>query len=270
MSSRPSKVPNHLRDDWTVISADSDDGPSERVTYLSKNTRDGRQFDAVSPPNSIHAKKLAELAMIVQSNQRGGHRRPVAALSSGHRVAQIAPAMYQTQMPQTQEVPDTAGPRGFYDSGTAQGPVMAGVQTSPDLRTQTPSAAYVAAPSYCPQQYPQTSSGNQLQQSVPQSQQYTVLPPETPKAYKSELQPVPDPRYQPPEVYRYSTDQQTGYTVTTRTGELRVSAPVGSSEAQAFDGVVEKMSSKVCVMFLSFSYIVSLSTVSILALNRDA
>jgi hypothetical protein len=78
------------------------------------------------------------------------------------------------------------------------------------------------------------------------------MPPETPRAYISELPSAPDPRYQPPEVYRYSTEQQTGYQVTTRTGELRVSAPVGSSEAQAFDGVVEKLSSKVRKSLYSF------------------
>ncbi len=253
MSSRSIKVPDHLRDDWTVISADSDDGVGDRVTYTSKNTRDGRQFEAVSPPNSVHAKKLAELAMIVQSNQRS-HRRPVAALTmSGQRVAQIAPATYQTQVPRIQEIPDAAGPRDFYDSGTAQGPpTSGGSPTTSGTRTQTPTSTYVPAPSYSPSEYPQTSSGSQLQQSVPQSPHYTTMPPETPRAYISELPSAPDPRYQPPEVYRYSTEQQTGYQVTTRTGELRVSAPVGSSEAQAFDGVVEKLSSKVRKSLYSF------------------
>lgn len=253
MSSRLTKHPYHHHDDRTVISADSDDGTTDRVIYLSKNTRDGRQFEAVSPPNSVHAKKLAELAMLVQSNQRqsGRHRRPVPALAmSGKSVAQIAPVAYQTPAPQTQQIPYATGPREVYESGPPQRPVsMGGDPISSSPQTQSPSVSYVSAASCCPHQNSQTNAGEQqqYQQSVSQSHQYTVSPPQDPEAYISELQPGtirPDPQYQPPEVHRYTTEQQTGYKVKTRTGELKVSAPVGSSEARAFDGVVEKMSSK--------------------------
>lgn len=253
MSSRLTKHPYHPRDDWSVLSADSDDGATERVTYLSKNTQDGRQFEAVSPPNSVHAKKLAELAMLVQSNQRQGgrHRRPVPALAmSGTNVAQIAPVAYQTPAAQTQQVSYATRPREVYESGPPQRPVsMSGDPILSSPQTQSLSVGYAPAASCCPHQNPQTNASEQqrYQQSISQSHQYTVSPPQRPEAYISELQPEtirPDPQYQPPEVHRYTTEEQTGYRVKMKTGELKVSAPVGSSEARAFDGVVEKLSSK--------------------------
>jgi hypothetical protein len=136
---------------------------------------------------------------------------------SGKSVAQIAPVAYQAPAPQTQQVPYATGPREVYEPEPPQRPVsMGGDPISSSPQTQSPSVSYVS-------------------------------PPQDPEAYISELQPGtirPDPQYQPPEVHRYTTEQQTGYKVKTRTGELKVSAPLGSSEARAFDGVVEKMSSK--------------------------
>jgi len=205
MTSRSTKHhTHHQHDDFVVIQADPDKGTPDRVTYLSKN-QDGRQFEAVTSPNSVHAQKLAELAMLVQSNQRESreYKKPLAALGMSRPTAQIAAAAYQESAPRIQQVPYASDPQHQYQH-----------------------------------QY------QQYQDSFHSSNQYTVAPAQDQKHYVSDLR-QQDLQYQAPEVYRYATEEHTAYTVKTRSGELMVSAPVGSSEGMAFDGVVQKISSKV-------------------------
>jgi hypothetical protein len=240
-------------DNFSVISAETDEGTTDRVTYLSKNS-DGRQFEAVSPPNSVHAQKLAELAMLVQSNPRQSksHKKvlPTLGRSSSRRVAQIAPVTYQETPLGVQQVPSPA-----YESTTPQTSEFVSSGPAPlSSRAQPPYATYTSAQPYSQPQSGQENSYEQqqyqqYQEPNPLSTQYAVAPPQDPRPYVSDLHqgPVhPNQHYQAPEVYRYATEQQTGYSMKTRAGEVRVSAPVGSREAIAFDGLVEKVSSKVC------------------------
>jgi len=246
------------RDDFSVISAETDEGTAGRVTYLSKNS-DGRQFEAVSPPNSLHAQKLAEIAMLVQSNPRQSksHKKalPTLGRSSSRRVAQIAPVAYQQTPPGVQQVSSAADPRVVYDSTTSQTSEVVGSGPAPlSSQAQHPYATYTSAQPYSQPQSGQENSYEQqqyqqYQEPNPLSTQYTVAPPQGPSSYVSDLHQGPvhqNPHYQAPEVHRYATEQQIGYSVKTRAGEMRVSAPVGSREAMAFDGLVEKVSSKVC------------------------
>jgi len=243
-------------DDFSVISADTDAGTTDRVTYLSKNS-DGRQFEAVSPPNSVHSQKLAELAMLVQSNPRQSksHKKALPALgrSSSRRVAQIAPVAYQETPYGVHQMSSPADQRVVYESTTPQtsGIVSSGPATS-SSQVQPPYATYNSAQPYSQPQSGQETSYeqqqyHQYQEPEPLSTQYAVAPPQEPRPYVSDLhqRPVnPNQHYQAPEVHRYATEQQMGYSMKATTGEVRVSAPVGSREAIAFDGLADKVSSK--------------------------
>jgi hypothetical protein len=236
MSSRLTKHHTHHQSDgFSVISSDSYEGTTDKVTYASKN-QDGRQFEAVTSPNSVHATKLAELAMLVQSNQRPSKssKAPMGfvGMSVGGPIPQIAPAAYQEPPPRVQEVPYPADSQGFNPNSAQRSGIVGGGPPSLSAQGKHPPQNI-----YGQQQY------QQGQDSSP-SGQYAL----SPRPYISDLRqrPGPDPHYQPPVVHRFATEQQTGYKVQTGSGELKVSAPVGSSEAVAFDGVVQKMSSKVC------------------------
>lgn len=244
-------------DDWPMPPINSYDGPAEKVTYLSTNNRDGRQFEAVVPPNSAHANKLAEIALLVQSNERHArsHRKPTAALRiNENRISQTASSATQISAPLAQ-LPISAyvtAPREIHE-----------VYESDTLARQVPTSSYDSslsgqadtAPPLCTcsaspsahEHVKSTGSGGEYQQFASGPLQQTPLPVTSQAVYSSYPHQTvsTQPMGQSPEVYRYGTEQQTGYRVVTETGEMRVSAPIGSSEAQAFDGVVERMSSKV-------------------------
>jgi hypothetical protein len=255
-SSRLTKHTRRLHDDWPVVSMDSDDGAADKVTYVSTNTQDGRQFEAVSPPNSVHARKLAELALLVQSNERQSrsHQRPIATLeTSRRRVAQIAPAASQTPAPQAQLQTYVTAPREarkVYEKNIVERQVpVTDYDSSLSDQARTLTTICTCSASSSPHQHVQSTAGNgQHEQYVSQAPEHTPAPPSSQVTYNSYSQDDitgTNQLGQQPEVYRYGTEQQTKYKVMTGTGEMRVSAPVGSSEAQAFDGAVERMSSKV-------------------------
>ena len=254
-NSRLTKHARQPHDDWPMYPADQDEAAGGKVTYLSTNTRDGRQFEAVCPPNSVHAAQLAEIALLVQSNERSGrsNRKHVASLKGTERIiAQIAPAANQTQpAPLPTYATSPRAVREVYETNAVHAQPLP--STHDASVNQEPAASHAicncsASPN--PHEHvPVIQSGGQYVQSVGGPLEPTILPTASQAKYNSYPQQTSitstQPLIQTPEVYRYGTDQSVGYRVVTGTGEMRVSAPIGSSEAQAFNGVVERMSAKV-------------------------
>ncbi|KAH6680295.1 hypothetical protein B0J14DRAFT_683481 [Halenospora varia] len=261
---------------------------TNRVTYLSKNSQDGRQFEAITPPNSVHAKKLAEIAMLVQNNESraSGWKKPFAGLLGGGgsgngNSARMIEGPCEGDRMESGEVrrqvlydkdgraveveveTDEMGTGRVRRPGMIAGAPVPRRQETPgswtsDLRPQANSGARMQEQQYNAPHPPLRTANNGYTQQ-PQQHQQSYPPPastqfgeqeydeEVQRPYISDLTQKnarQDSAFQAQEVHRYQTDHQTGYKVKTGTGELRVSAPAGSSEARAFDGVVRKMSSK--------------------------
>lgn len=95
------------------------------MNYSSTNKAEHTTFVAVSPPNSNHAAKLAQIAMMVQSKQtpKGKEKRVGALTSNVAPRAQIqavaydeVPQSYRTQQPSYQQASNT----GYYEDGVEE------------------------------------------------------------------------------------------------------------------------------------------------------
>lgn len=190
----------------------------DNVTYSSVNDAEQKAFAAVTPVNSHHAARLAQIAMAVQENQPKGNghnktKKPSRLLgpSTSHR-GQI---QYHPEYPAPNSVPPEAVRQQAQadDYGDYRGP------------------------------YEQGMSGSYATDSAPQQNQVAA----------SSSGPVHSE--QAPRVTRRRTDERTGYLVrSSNGGKVSVSAPSGSNEAQFFDSVAETFSKpqeKVCQDYIS-------------------
>ncbi|OIW33212.1 hypothetical protein CONLIGDRAFT_677016 [Coniochaeta ligniaria NRRL 30616] len=215
---------------------------TDAVTYDSRNKRDHSSFTAATPPNSRHAARLAKIAMAVQqpqhekrqNNSRGGllsfsQPQQIEYHPEEHHSSQgqaSRPNDYPAAVSHQQQQPQQYGAISGQYSG------MTG--TAAPVTQYTQARAYQNPPGngYCYQDGPPATT-----YAPPQSQQTGVNP------YHHQPQQVattaPRPFANVSEVTRLRTEQKTAYNVKSDRGTLRVSAPVGSNEAQLFDAIAE-------------------------------
>lgn len=215
------------------------------MIYDSRNKKDHSSFTAATPPNSRHAARLAKLAMSVQQpqqekrhkNNRGGllsfsQPQQIEYHSDEHHTSSLSQAQwssdYRADAPQQQQQQQQyGGGPGQYSSAWAgraapdgQYPQTQAYQQPPgtgySYQDGTPSAAY----------------------GPPPSQQTGVAPVHYQPQQVAATTAV-RPLVNVSEVTRIRTEQKTAYNVKSDRGALRVSAPVGSNEAQLFDAIAE-------------------------------
>jgi hypothetical protein len=239
------------------------------VSYSSKNKVEKTTFQAVSSPNSRHAAKLAQIALAVQTNQtpRSHERRAAIMSSSSVPRQQIQATAYNSGTYESMS-PQQMDPQERNGANTFQGnyPATAGNYSAPqqqqhyqDISSHSfPAAQYQTPIPSTTQEYRQVpqpvqpdypvAAGNtyapqQLQQYQgtsgywPQATQYAAPIPTSTQVSR----PAPA-AFQQPEVTRFATEERTAYQLRGQNGSLRVSAPVGSNEAQLFDEVARQNS----------------------------
>ncbi|KAH8909484.1 hypothetical protein BR93DRAFT_935234 [Coniochaeta sp. PMI_546] len=221
---------------------DDDFAGDDAVIYDSKNKKDHSSFTAATPPNSRHAARLAKLAMSVQqpqhekkhNNSRGGllsfsKPQQIEYRPEEHRSSQSQahwPAEHPAAVPQQQQQQQqySAVPWQYSDvTGTA----------APDVHyTQSQACHNPPANGYFYQ-----DDASAAAYGSPQGRQTGVSP------YQYQPQQVVTTTLRPmvnvTEVTRVRTEQSTAYNVKSDKGILRVSAPVGSNEAQLFDAIAK-------------------------------
>ncbi|TPX18598.1 uncharacterized protein E0L32_002455 [Thyridium curvatum] len=240
---------------------------SDVVTYSSVNEAENRSFKAVSPPNSQHAAKLAQLAIAIQSKEKPEPRpnkwsrylpQPVSRLllGDGHEEASSQPAprhtvatqqylSYQSSDGQQADFPE-AGPH----HRRAQMPSMPRHERQPvdqqrhQQWTPQQTQQYATAQSYHQQTYyPNHSHTGYTHQETDyiahrgpdtDATAVGVVVQRSRDASDKEI----------PRVTRHRTEDRTAYKVSRGGGSMQVSAPLGSSEAGLFDAIAEAHSAR--------------------------
>jgi hypothetical protein len=244
------------------------------VSYSSKNKVEKTTFQAVSSPNSRHAAKLAEIALAVQTNQapRSHERRAAIMSSSSVPRQQIQATAYNSGTYESMS-PQQMDPQGRNEANTYQGnyPATAGNYSAPQQQQyqdtsahsfpaaqyQTPIPSSTQEYRHVPQpvqpDYPVAPGTSYAPQQLQQYQGTSgYWPPATqyaaPVPTSMQVSPATQP-FQQPEVTRFATEERTAYQLRGQNGSLRVSAPVGSNEAQLFDEVARQNSEQRRVSF---------------------
>jgi hypothetical protein len=196
------------RNSTTTYFEDVDDfgERDDRVTYLSTNKKTGTEFVGSAPPNSRLAATLAQVAAAVQADNLPKYKNGPARITSG------------------------ASPRGLIQEAPAPAPA-----TYRDEREYYPNRGYATEYRDGREDYEQTQgSGDARDQNYARSQERTAY------------QPPLAPQQRPADIYsagtRHELDRKVAYHAKGPNGELYVSAPTGSNEAQLFDELARKMS----------------------------
>lgn len=211
----------------------------DMVSYNSKNKIRQASFTAATPPNSRHAARLAKIAMAVQQPQKSNShsKKRAAYLPSSRPREQIE---YKPKEQRHYSPPPLVGSQQqqHYHSTPAHGqvPTEEADYANPEATqyTQTQSQTYANSDDtgtyYQDHSSPVTYGQPATTQSYP-----GVVPYQTNTCLIASHQPGATIQ----EVTRVRTEQKTAYKVKSDMGTLRVSAPVGSNEAQLFDAIAE-------------------------------
>jgi len=186
----------------SFIAADDFGERDDRVTYLSTNKKTGTEFVGSAPPNSRLAATLAQVAAAVQGDN----------------------------LPRYKD-----GPARLASSGSARGQIQEAPAPYRNERENYSYRGYAAEYKEDREDYEQSRGTDDIrEQPYARSQERT--------AYQRplELQQRPDDRYSAGT--RYELDNKIAYRAKGPNGELYVSAPTGSNEAQLLDEMARKMS----------------------------
>ncbi|KAI9166493.1 hypothetical protein HJFPF1_02596 [Paramyrothecium foliicola] len=176
----------------------------EGVSYASSNKTNRASFSATSPPNSQHAARLARLAMMVQRPPHSTH--DTYGAPQQHLIREGATVRALTQGPDRRGEATVISDRPEFPEDL---PTRGNEPSSRDPYTN-PRYGMAAA------------NDQRLGQRASLAASW-----------------VPEP---PPEVTRYRNEERTTYVVQGRDGVVKVSAPVGCSEAELFDAIARAQS----------------------------
>lgn len=212
----------HLSRIKPVVAAEEFKAGGDKVTYYSVNDEAGEAFSAATPPNSVHAAKLAQIAMAMQARREQQKSKPKGFLSAISQRLQIQGSAHASTSSSAATAP---APQRYLLSAGGGRDTRRPAEDDDDMSQFTESNM-------------SSMSTMSAMSSMSSSTAYAPVYRQPQAADEEEYDyEYANPAVQPPEVTRYRAEDRTAYKVRGRSGTVKVSAPAGSNEAELFDAL---------------------------------